>query len=78
MSNHKYTGTKIPTTTNLLGENDYRTYLELQAEYGFSQRGGLQFPYASEKHSKRLVSDLNILTSKENRQLIFSESIFCN
>ena len=78
MSNNKYTGTKISKTINLIGEKDHRTYIQLQAEYGFSQRGGVQFPFAGHKHVKRLVNDVNILTSKENKQLIFSESIYCN
>ncbi len=78
MSNYKYTGTKISKSINLIGEKDFRTYLQLQAEYGFSQRGGVQFPFAGHKHAKRLISDVNILTSKENKQLIFSESIFNN
>lgn len=78
MNSNKYTQTTIQTTTNLIGEARYRHFLKLQAAYGFSQRGGVSFPYASEEHSKRLVNDINILTSKENKYLIFSESIFSN
>jgi len=43
----------------------------LQASYGLAQRGGVQLPYASEEHNKRLISDVNILTSIENKHLIF-------
>ncbi len=78
MNSNKYTNTTIATQTNLIGETRHRHFLNLQASYGFSQRGGVQFPFAGHKHSKRLVSDVNILTSKENKHLIFSESIFSN
>lgn len=71
MSTHKYTGTKISITQNLMGHEDHRIHLQLQAEYGLSQKGGMQFPFADEIHNKRLISDINILTSKENKQLIF-------
>lgn len=76
MKSNKYTYTKIQT--NLLGETRHRNYLKIQTSYGFAQRGGVQFPYASGEHSKRLVSGINILSSQENKQLIFSESIFSN
>ncbi|MBI3520773.1 MAG: hypothetical protein HY062_15655 [Bacteroidetes bacterium] len=78
MNSNKYTHTTTQTTTNLIGESRHRHFLALQASYGFSQRGGVQFPYVVNAHSKRLVSDVNILTSQENKQLIFSESIFSN
>lgn len=78
MNSNKYTNTKTQTTTNLIGEARHRNYLKLQASYGFSQRGGVQFPQASNEHSKRLVSNVNILTSIENKHLVFLESIFSN
>lgn len=78
MNSNKYTNTTIATQTNLIGEARHRHFLNLQANYGFSQRGGVQFPLAGEKHSKRLISNVNILTSVENKHLIFSESIFSN
>lgn len=78
MSSHKHIDTKITTETNLIGENNYRQYLQQQADYGFSQRGGVWYPFASNQHNKRLISDVNVLTSKEHKQLIFSESILCN
>lgn len=78
MNSNKYTQITTQTTTNLIGESRHRHFLKLQAAYGLAQRGGVQFPYASEEHSKRLVSDVNVLTSSENKHLIFSESIFSN
>ncbi len=78
MNSNKYTYTKTVSTANLIGENAHRTFLGLQAAYGFAQRGGVQFPDLAEIHSTRLVNDINILSSWENKQLIFSESIFSN
>lgn len=78
MNSNKYIHTKIQTTTNLIGDARHRHFLNLQASFGFSQRGGVQFPYASNKHNVRLVSDINILSKEENKHFIFSESIFSN
>ncbi|MBC7696677.1 MAG: hypothetical protein H7141_14665 [Burkholderiales bacterium] len=78
MKLNRYTQTTAQTTINLIGESRHRHFLKLQAAYGFSQRGGVSFPDASQEHSKRLVSKVNILTSSENKHLIFSESIFNN
>lgn len=73
-----YTTTKINSTTNLIGEDNHRYFLELQATFGVAQRGGVKFPFPNEAHIKRLVSDVNILSSQEKKQLIFSEVIFSN
>lgn len=78
MNTNKHTHLKNATSTNLIGETSHRNYLTVQAAYGFAQRGGVQFPYISSSHATRLVCDVNILTSKENKQLVFSESIFSN
>ncbi|MES2760821.1 MAG: hypothetical protein V4677_01390 [Bacteroidota bacterium] len=78
MNSNKYKNTTIATQANLIGEGRHRHFLTLQATYGFAQRGGVAFPFPSEAHSKRLVSNVNILTAVENKQLIFSESIFSN
>ena len=78
MNSNKHIHTKIVTSTNLIGESNHRNYLTVQADYGFAQRGGVQFPYISSSHATRLISDVNILTCSENKNLIFSESIFSN
>ena len=77
MNSNKYTTTKN-TTTNLIGEKRHRDFLQVQADYGYSQRGGVLFPFASNKHSKRLVSDINILNSTENKHVLFSQPIYSN
>ena len=78
MNSNKYTSTKTIITTNLIGETKHRNFLDLQAAFGIAQRGGVLFPAFDQQHSKRLVSDINILSQAENRQLIFSESVFSN
>jgi hypothetical protein len=78
MNSNKNSNIKIVVAQNLIGENSHRNFLKLQATYGFAHRGGVSFPFPSQSHSKRLINDVNILTSTENKQLVFSESIFSN
>jgi hypothetical protein len=78
MNPNKHTSTAIVTITNLIGETKHRNFLDLQAAFGIAQRGGVLYPAFDQTHSKRLVNTVNILSSQENRELIFSESIFCN
>jgi hypothetical protein len=57
---------------------NYQKFILIQASYGIAQRGGVKYPTAQTTHIPRLVSDINILTSQENKHLIFSETIFSN
>ncbi len=77
MNLNKYTQTKT-RKTNLIGDINHRHFLKLQSAFGFAQRGGVQYPYASNEHNKRLVSNVNILSSFENKHIVFSETIFSN
>lgn len=65
-------------SNNLIGHPEHRRFIRIQAAYGVSQRGGVIYPLYDNKHAGRLVNNINILSSIENRQLIFSESIFSN
>lgn len=78
MNSNKHTSIKTIAITNLIGETKHRNFLDLQAALGIAQRGGVLYPALDQKHSARLTSDVNILSSQENRELIFSESIFSN
>ena len=78
MNSKKNIKTKNQIVPNLIGTYNHRQFLKQQATFGFSQSGGAQLPYSNEKHQIRLVSDVNILTSLENKQIVFSESIFSN
>jgi hypothetical protein len=64
--------------TNLIGEVAFKNFLELQATIGTVQRGGLYPKNASKEYLTRLVSDVNLLSAKEKRSIIFSEAIFNN
>ncbi len=74
----KKTYNKTNTENNLVGQNAHRNFIEIQAAYGFAQRGGVTFISAGEKHQQRLVSDINLLNANEKRKVVFSEAIFSN
>jgi hypothetical protein len=69
---------KINTKLNLLNNKAHIQFIELQAAYGFAQRGESKLPTFSGDHSKRIVNDVNLLSTKEVKQLIFNETIFSN
>lgn len=71
---------KIQTinTNNLIGENNFQQFLEIQASYGYAQRGGAILKNQTALQSKRLVSNVNILENKELKKLVFNEIIFGN
>ncbi len=77
MSKHKSNPIQYITLENILGNEDHRSFLKTQAEYGFAQRGGC-FPIAFRSQAKRLVADLNLLCYNEIKQLIHSEIIYKN
>ena len=78
MKPNKPTKTAKLNSINLIGNETHRDFLDLQAIYGFAQRGGTVFQNSNASHTNRLVSDVNILTAYEKKQLIFSVSIFNN
>ena len=77
MKPNKPTNTTL-NTSNLLGDTTHRQFIELQAIYGFAQRGGTVLEKDNAQHTSRLVSDVNILTPYEKKQLIFSLPVFNN
>lgn len=78
MNTSKNTYTVSNTRVNLIGEPQHRNYIRFQAAYGVAQRGGVVFPLFEEKHHQRLVSNINILSAREHRRLVFIESVFSN
>lgn len=78
MKPNKPTKTTQLKTNNLIGDATHRDFIELQAIYGFAQRGGLVLQKDNAQHTGRLASDVNILTPYENKQLIFSLPVFNN
>jgi hypothetical protein len=56
--------------SNLLNNPEYRNVLQFESEYGAIVRGG-HFPYYfGEEKSTRLVNDINILSSKEQKEIV--------
>lgn len=77
-SNNNSKNTKALISQNLIGNEAYKDFLAIQAEFGAAQHGGA-YPFnLIPPHVKRLISDVNILTSLEKKQLIFSGTIFTN
>lgn len=77
-NNNKQKYTSALNTINLLGEEAHKDYLALQTEFGIAQRGGA-YPFnIIPSHVNRLTSNVNLLTSVEKKQLIFSGTIFNN
>lgn len=77
MNTHKNNHTAF-TQPNLVGNPQHRRFLQLQATYGITQRGGTQLPDFSDAQQARLVSDINLLDQAETQKLIFSEIIISN
>lgn len=71
MNSNKYTHNKTISS-------NHKHYILLLASYGIAHRGGVKHSTNHSFHSKRLVSNINILSSQENKHLIFSETIFSN
>ncbi|MBA3680134.1 MAG: hypothetical protein H0W73_02945 [Bacteroidetes bacterium] len=77
-NNNKPKNTSILISANLLGDDTHKDFLALQTEYGIAQRGGA-YPFTIiPPHVNRLTSDVNLLSSVEKKQLIFSGTIFNN
>jgi hypothetical protein len=70
--------TQTTNTNNLIGENKFQQFLEIQTSYGYAQRGGAILKNQTTIQSKRLVNDVNILVSTELKKLVFNELIFGN
>lgn len=77
-NNNRSKHTSALIATNLLGQEAHKDFLALQADFGIAQRGGA-YPFnIIPSHVNRLTSDVNLLTSLEKKQLIFSGTIFNN
>ena len=78
MKSNKQFNTANISNVNLIGENRHRYFLTFQTSYGLAQSGGSETVNYGTSHTKRLVSSVNMLTSKETRKLIFSETSLNN
>ena len=73
----KNTSNKI-VPANLIGDDQHKTFLELQTGYGIAQRGGSKVPQFSTANAKRISTDINLLTHFELKKIIFSVNVFNN
>lgn len=74
MNSNKKTQTK---TLSLIGNENHTQILEFQAKYAIAKRGG-SYSLNTDTHNKRLVNNLNLLSTNEKRALIYTEIIFNN
>ncbi len=74
MNSNKKTQTK---TLSLIGNENHTQILEFQAKYAIAKRGG-SYSHNTNAHNKRIVSDLNLLSSYERQVLVYNEIIFNN
>lgn len=65
-------------STIVIGEYSHKKFLKYQATTGFKITGGSDVIYSSEQVKKRLVSDVNLLSSKEKRSLLEIGNLFNN
>lgn len=78
MKQNKSTNIKTADEDNLIGNEAHRSFIALQSSYGFAFRGG-SYPHQSPASTaSRLISNINILTKEENKQLVFSLPVFNN
>jgi hypothetical protein len=58
--------------TNLLNSRDFLSHLNFEVNYATIVKGGHAPYYFKEEKQKRLVSQVNILTSKEQQEIAFN------
>jgi hypothetical protein len=63
---------------NIIGDYYHKKFLEFQAKTGFKITGGSAVTNSSEQVKKRLVTDINLLNSKERKSLLESGNLFNN
>jgi hypothetical protein len=63
---------------NIIGDYYHKKFLEFQAKTGFKIAGGSAVTNSSEQVKKRLVTDINLLNSKERKSLLESGNLFNN
>ena len=57
---------------NLLNNTDFKNLLRFEAEYASAIRGGSYPAYQNTQSTSRLVSDINFLSSSEQKELSFT------
>ena len=78
MNNNRSKYKNALVNNNLIGDQSHRSIIEVQAKFAIAQRGGAFACNIIPNHVNKLASDINLLTSQEKKQLIFSGTIFNN
>jgi hypothetical protein len=60
---------------NLLTNEEFLSFINIQVQYGVAQRGGVILCTHDAIHTSRIVSDVNILQAKEIKKLAFENFI---
>lgn len=58
--------------TNLLNTKEFQSRLKFEAEYATLIKGGHSPKYYGKEKTKRLVNEVNILSSKEKQELVYN------
>jgi hypothetical protein len=58
--------------TNLLQNAEFKEQLQFEADYASILKGGHYPYYFDESKQERLVTDVNLLTPKEQQDLVFN------
>lgn len=70
--------TRVAQQDNLLKIPEFKEFLEIQVEYGITQRGGVSLFNKNETHLARIVSNVNLFTTGELKGLAFENFISSN
>lgn len=57
---------------DLLGNENYKELLNIEAAYAAAVKGGHSPYYFEEEKQQRLVSNVNLLSSKERTDIVFT------
>lgn len=77
-SNRNNKKTSIKVDNNLIGHDFHRYILNFQANVGIAKNGGSVYNLNHQEHLKRLVNDVNILSTTESIRVALSEPFFKN
>jgi hypothetical protein len=63
---------------NLLTDEEFLSFINIQVQYGVAQRGGVILCTHDKVHNVRIASDVNILQPEETKKVLFENSISKN
>ena len=57
---------------NLLNDKEYKSILQFEADYAGIVKGGHNPYYFTKEKQTRLVSEINLLSSKEQKEIVYN------